>query len=101
VETDSVPSLYAVMGAGAWATIVPHCWLHALPVVGTTSVVRLVEPDIRVQMSVAIKATTPGSLAARAFIPTATSLALNEFFDRALANSPAGVDKSRLSRVQR
>jgi DNA-binding transcriptional LysR family regulator len=68
LETDSVASLYALVGAEEWATIVPHSWLHALPVVGTTIVVRLVEPDTRAQMSVAINATTPGSLAARAFI---------------------------------
>ena len=82
IETDSCASLYALVGAGEWATIVPQTWLRAMPVVGTTSIARLVEPDTRAQMAIAINATTPGSIAARAFIAAAKSLALNEVFDR-------------------
>jgi DNA-binding transcriptional LysR family regulator len=85
VETDSVASLYALVGAGNCATIVPHTWLHALRVVGTT---RLVDPDMRAQISVAINATTPGSIAARAFVAAAKDLALNELFDHGLINQP-------------
>jgi DNA-binding transcriptional LysR family regulator len=88
-ETDSVASLYALVGAGEWATIVPHTWLHALPVIGTTRVARLIEPDSRAQMSVAINATTPGSVAARAFVVAAKGLALNELFEHPLTNAPA------------
>ena len=62
--------------------IVPQTWLCAMPVVGTTSIARLVEPDTRAQMAIAINATNPGSIAVRAFIGAAKSLALNEFFDR-------------------
>lgn len=101
VETDSVASLYALVSAGEWATIVPHTWLHALPVIATTRVARLIEPDTRAQMSVAINATRPGSVAARAFVATAKGLALDEFFDHALTNAPARVDNPRLSRLQR
>jgi len=82
IETDSCASLYALVGPGEWATIVPQTWLRAMPVVGTTSTARLVEPDTRAQMAIAINATTPGSIAARAFIAVAKSLALNEVFDR-------------------
>jgi DNA-binding transcriptional LysR family regulator len=88
VETDSVASLYAHVGAGAWASIVPHTWLRAMPVVGTTRVIRLVEPDARAQISVAIPAATPGSVVARAFVTAARGLALDEFFDRPLASEP-------------
>jgi DNA-binding transcriptional LysR family regulator len=101
VETDSVASLYALVGAGEWATIVPHSWLHALPVIDTTSVAVLIEPETRTQMSVAINATTPGSVAARAFVTTTKGLALDQFFDKALTNAPARVDRPRLSAVQR
>ena len=38
IETDSCASLYALVGAGEWATIVPQTWLRAMPVVGTTSI---------------------------------------------------------------
>jgi DNA-binding transcriptional LysR family regulator len=84
VETDSVASLYAQVGVGAWASIVPHTWLRAMPVIGRTRAVRLVEPDARAQVSVAINAATPGSLAARAFLNAATNLSLDEFFDQPL-----------------
>jgi DNA-binding transcriptional LysR family regulator len=37
VETDSVASLYSHVATGAWASIVPHTWLNAMPMVGRTS----------------------------------------------------------------
>jgi DNA-binding transcriptional LysR family regulator len=82
VETDSVASLYAQVGVGAWASIVPHTWLRAMPVVGRARAVRLVEPDVSAQISVATHAATPGSVVARAFVSAAEGLALDEFFDR-------------------
>ncbi|GAA1215097.1 LysR family transcriptional regulator [Pseudonocardia alaniniphila] len=86
VETDSVASLYAHVGAGGWASIVPHTWLRAMPVIGRTRAVRLVDPVVRAQVSVAIHAATPGSVAARAFVKAATSLSLAELFDQPLPN---------------
>jgi DNA-binding transcriptional LysR family regulator len=88
VETDSVASLYAHVGVGAWASIVPHTWLRAMPVVGRTRAVRLVGPDARAQISVAINAATPGSVVARAFVTAARGLALDEFFDQPLPSEP-------------
>ncbi|MCI2415918.1 LysR family transcriptional regulator [Saccharopolyspora sp. K220] len=84
VETDSVASLYALVGDGEWASIVPHAWLRAMPVIGRTRVVRLVEPVARAQVSVAINAATPGSVVARAFVKAAMGLRLEEFFDQPL-----------------
>lgn len=84
VETDSVASLYALVGLGAWASIVPQSWLRAMPVIGRTRAVRLVDPDVRNQVSVAIHAVTPGSVAARAFMAAARSLSLDELFDQQL-----------------
>jgi DNA-binding transcriptional LysR family regulator len=86
VETDSVASLYAHVGAGGWASIVPHTWLRAMPVIGRTRAVRLVDPVVRAQVSVAIHAATPGSVAARAFVKAATGLSLAELFDQPLPN---------------
>jgi DNA-binding transcriptional LysR family regulator len=88
VETDSVASLYAQVGVGAWASIVPHTWLRAMPVVGRTRAVRLVKPDARAQVSVAMHAATPGSVVARAFVTAALGLALDEFFDQPLPGPP-------------
>jgi DNA-binding transcriptional LysR family regulator len=87
VETDSVASLYAQVGVGAWASIVPHTWLRAMPVIGRTRAIRLVEPDTRAQISVAIHGATPGSVTARAFMTAARRLSLNEFFDQPLAKN--------------
>jgi DNA-binding transcriptional LysR family regulator len=84
VETDSVASLYAHVGVGEWASIVPHTWLRAMPVIGRPRAVRLVDPDARAQISVAIHAATPGSIAARAFVNAATELSLDEFFDQSM-----------------
>jgi DNA-binding transcriptional LysR family regulator len=88
VETDSVASLYAHVGSGTWASIVPHTWLRALPVVGKTRAVPLIDPEVRAQMSVATNAATPGSVVARAFIAAARGLALDEFFDQPMASEP-------------
>jgi DNA-binding transcriptional LysR family regulator len=82
VETDSIASLYAHVGVGEWASIVPHTWLRAMPVIGRTRALRLVEPDAGAQVSVAIHAATPGSVAARAFVSAATGLSLDDFFDQ-------------------
>ncbi|MCW2593185.1 MAG: cynR 3 [Mycobacterium sp.] len=81
VETDSVASLYAHVGGGAWASIVPHTWLRAMPVIGRTRAVRLVDPDTSAQISVATHAATPGSVVARAFMTAARGLSLDEYFD--------------------
>jgi DNA-binding transcriptional LysR family regulator len=84
LETDSVASLYAQVGVGACATIVPHTWLRVLPPGDGISAVRLVDPDAHAQVSVAINAATPGSVTARAFGDAATSLALDAFFNQVL-----------------
>jgi hypothetical protein len=84
VETDSVASLYAHVGAGDWASIVPHTWLRAMPVIGRTRAVRLLAPDAGAQISVATHAATPGSVTARAFVAAAQGLSLDEFFEQSL-----------------
>jgi DNA-binding transcriptional LysR family regulator len=84
VETDSIASLHALVGAGDWATIVPDTWLRAMPVLLNARLARLIDPDASAQVSVAIHAATPGSVAARAFVAAAKGLELNEFFHRPL-----------------
>ncbi len=81
VETDSVASLYAHVATGAWASVVPHTWLRAMPVTGAARAIRLVEPDTRAQISMAIHAGTPGSVAARAFLNVAVGTPLNHIFE--------------------
>jgi hypothetical protein len=51
-----------------------------MPVAGAARAVRLVEPDARAQISMAIHATA-GSVAARAFLNVAAAAPLNEVFE--------------------
>jgi DNA-binding transcriptional LysR family regulator len=81
VETDSVASLYAHVATGAWASVVPHTWLRAMPVTGAARAIRLVEPDARAPISMAIHAAAPGSVAARAFLNVAVGTPLNDIFE--------------------
>ncbi len=81
VETDSVASLYAHVATGAWASVVPHTWLRAMPVTGAARAIRLVEPDTTAQISMAIHAAAPGSVAARAFLNVAAGPPLDHVFD--------------------
>ena len=94
VETDSVASLYAEVGVGARASIVPHTWLRAMPVVGRPKAVLSVAPEARAQISVATHAGTPGSVVARAFVTAVQGLSLDELFDQPL--SSAAVAQLRL-----
>ncbi|WP_123026669.1 LysR family transcriptional regulator [Mycolicibacterium stellerae] len=71
VETDSVASLYAHVATGAWASVVPHTWLRAMPVTSAARAIRLVEPEATAPISMAIHAAAPGSVAARAFLNVA------------------------------
>jgi DNA-binding transcriptional LysR family regulator len=80
VETDSVASLCAHVATGAWASVVPHTWLRAMPVSGTARAIRLVEPETTAQISMAIHA-GPGSVAARAFLNVAAGAHLDEVPD--------------------
>jgi DNA-binding transcriptional LysR family regulator len=81
VETDSVACLFAHVATGAWASVVPHTWLGAMPVTGAARAVRLVEPDTAAQISVAIHAAAPGSVAARAFLNVAVGTQLDKVFE--------------------
>jgi DNA-binding transcriptional LysR family regulator len=84
METDSVSSLCALVSVGACASIVPHTWLRAMPMGDGMSAVRLVDPDARAQVSVAIHAGTPSSVIGQAFVKAATGLSLDDFFAQSL-----------------
>lgn len=71
VETDSMASLYAHVATGSWASIVPHTWFHSMPATAAMRGLRLVEPEQRAPIAIAIHASAPGSAAARAFLNVA------------------------------
>lgn len=80
VETDSVASLYSHVATGAWASVVPHTWLRAIPAMGGARAVQLVEPETAAQISIAIHAGS-SSAAARAFLNVAAGAQLDEAFN--------------------
>lgn len=85
LEADSVAALSSLVAAGAFATIVPHTWLRALPAGAGTHAVPLIEPTAGAEVSVAINAADPGSLTGRAFVDAARGLSLEEFFLKSLS----------------
>ena len=92
VETDSVASLYAHVATGAWASVVPHTWLRAIPAMGAARAVRLVEPETTAQISIAIHAGS-GSVAARAFVNVIAGARLDETFDLERRELVAGLSR--------
>jgi DNA-binding transcriptional LysR family regulator len=71
VEADSMASLYAHVATGAWASIVPHNWFRSMTATGAMRGLRLIEPEQRAPIAIAIPASAPGSAAARAFLNVA------------------------------
>jgi DNA-binding transcriptional LysR family regulator len=76
IDTDSMASLYAHVATGAWASIVPHTWFRAMPATGAMRGLRLVEPEQRAPIAIAIHGSAPGSAAARAFMNVAVGAPL-------------------------
>ena len=94
VETDSVASLYAHVATGAWASVVPHTWLRAMPVTGAARAIRLVEPDTTAQISMAIHARLPVRWRRRAFLNVAAGAQLDDVFDLERRDFVADVEQA-------
>jgi DNA-binding transcriptional LysR family regulator len=82
LETDSVATLFAHVGTGRWASIVPHTWIHALGVPAGASVLRLHDPSVTAPMALVTTAAEPGSVVTRALIETVRDTAIGEAFGR-------------------
>jgi DNA-binding transcriptional LysR family regulator len=90
VETDSIASLYALVGTGRWASIVPHTWLFSRVAPSASNIVTMAEPVARQSIVVAINSNEPGSPVARSFAETAAALDLNELFAVGIPSGPEG-----------
>jgi DNA-binding transcriptional LysR family regulator len=88
VETDSMTSLYAHVATGAWAGIVPHTWFQAMPMTATMRGLRLIEPDQRAQISIAIHSSAPDSAAARAFLNVVVGAPVGDGFAYVVRSEP-------------
>jgi hypothetical protein len=56
--------------------VVPHTWFRAMPPTDSMRGLRLVEPEQRAPISIAIHASAPGAAAARAFLNVAVGAPL-------------------------
>jgi DNA-binding transcriptional LysR family regulator len=82
LETDSVATLFAHIGTGRWASIVPHTWIRTLGVPGGASVLELHDPCVTALMALVTTAAEPGSVITRALVQTARSAGIGEMFGR-------------------
>lgn len=82
LETDSVATLFAHVGTGRWASIVPQNWIRALGVPAGASALRLHEPSITAPMVLVTNAEEPGSVVTRALVQTARDASIGDMFGR-------------------
>lgn len=85
LETDSVAALYAQVGTGRWASIVPYPWTRVACSPHRGRVLQLHDPEIRSQIVLVTLADEPGSVLVRAMVNTARLLHLDDLF----AHDPA------------
>lgn len=86
LETDSVVALFAHVGTGRWASIVPQTWIRTLGPPAVTSVLRLHSPSISALMALVTNKAEPGSVLARALAQTAHEARIGAAFGRAPAD---------------
>ena len=82
LETDSVATLFAHVGTGRWASIVPHTWIRTLGVPAGASVLRLHNPSVTALMALVTIAADPGSVVTRALVQTARDAGIGDVFGR-------------------
>jgi DNA-binding transcriptional LysR family regulator len=78
LETDSVVALFAHVGTGRWASIVPQTWIRTLGPPAGASVLRLERPSITAVIALVTSAAEPGSVLARALVQTAREAGIAE-----------------------
>ena len=86
LETDSVVALFAHVGTGRWASIVPQTWIRTLGPPAGTSVLRLHNPSISAVMALVTNKAEPGSVLARALAQTAQEARNGAVFGRTPAD---------------
>lgn len=80
VETDSVSTLLAQAASGDRACIVPHTWLWTTLMSTDLRALELTDPILKTPIVVATNAGEPSSELIAAFVQSAKSLGLDQFF---------------------
>lgn len=89
LETDSVASLYAQVGTGRWASIVPYPWTQTVRPSLTTRILTLHDPEVVSRIVLVTAAAAPGSVLVRALLETAGVLRAEELFAWGRETDPA------------
>lgn len=71
LETDSVGALFAHVGTGRWASVVPQTWIDALGLPAGASALRLHDPSVTASIALVTHAAEPISPLTRALVQTA------------------------------
>jgi DNA-binding transcriptional LysR family regulator len=80
LETDSVVSLFAHVGTGRWASIVPHTWIHALGAPAGARVLPLDGPSVTATIALVTNNAEPVSVLARALVDTARDAGIGDVY---------------------
>ena len=83
LETDSVVALFAHVGTGRWASIVPHTWIQALGPPAGAHVLRLHQPSVTALIALVTNKAEPGSVLTHALLETARDARIGDEFGRA------------------
>jgi DNA-binding transcriptional LysR family regulator len=83
VETDSIAALYAQVGSGGRATVIPYPWTRTLRPPADTRILSLGEPEIRSRIGLVTVDDEPAAVLTRALVDTARHLRLDELFGEA------------------
>jgi DNA-binding transcriptional LysR family regulator len=83
VETDSVAALYAQVGSGGWATVIPYPWTRTVHSPAGTRILSLGEPEIRSHIGLVTVDDEPAAVLTRALVETAQRLRLDALFGEA------------------
>jgi DNA-binding transcriptional LysR family regulator len=89
LETDSVAALYAQIGTGHWATIVPEPWTRVMRPPDGTRILTPRDPGIRSHIVLATVATEPEPVLVRALTDIARDLDLTGLLDQEPTADPA------------
>jgi DNA-binding transcriptional LysR family regulator len=80
LETDSVVSLFAHVGTGRWASIVPHTWIHALGAPAGARVLPLEQPSVTALIALVTNKAEPVSVLSRALVDTARDAGIADIY---------------------
>jgi DNA-binding transcriptional LysR family regulator len=81
IETDSISAMYAHVGTGRWASLVPHPWDYAFSPPTGLRLVPMTGEAVTSRVGLVTTAEEPGSVLGRAFATVASTMNLDAVFN--------------------